>query len=346
MRRRQPKDRPDATDGEIHLDHSGGEPFTSVLEHDSWAQAEEERVARWLADKVGQSWPRSMAQPQPEPTRAAGRRDLPSAGFRPSADEGAPAEPARNDVDRRVYGPGAADAPPAVDLTALDADRARSEEVDDGAGFASSPALVEAEQAALKAEVAALEEDRQRLVAAVQTERTELVSLDKQYRHLAAAIESERAELSAVERQRSELAGALAAERGAIEAEHRALSAAFEAERAELREERRRLVTAHQADQLEIDRARRVELEAKAGLEAEVAELEERRSRLVEEMEAARAAAEQAVAAERETVARVEAAEARARRGEAARVELWAALDAEIADLRHARQLLRGGADA
>jgi chromosome segregation ATPase len=318
MWRRQPKEQLDLTEIDAEPDAGNEDPapaardFTPFEQWEgSWASSEEERVARWLVDKVGarsgsllehQVNRLSVAmQPERRPARSSVAFDDPwgGGGARPSTAE---RDELAHEVARLRQQRDELTASLAAHRRAVES---RREELD--AELEEARAAVEVERRSL---AAGLEEAR----AAAEVERRRLAdfdglraSVDEERRHLVAALEAHRAEVEERQRQLATLA----------------------AERAEVEEQRRRLAATFQADQEEVDRVRHHQMETRARLEAELAELEEGRRQALGEL----AQAEE----------RLGAALERGAREEAARFEVWSALDAEIADLERRRDQLRNG---
>jgi chromosome segregation ATPase len=301
MWRRQPKEQLDLTEIDAEPDAGNEDPapaardFTPFEQWEgSWASSEEERVARWLVDKVGarsgsllehQVNRLSVAmQPERRPARSSVAFDDPwgGGGARPSTAE-------RDELAHEVA-------------------RLRQQRDELTASLAAHRRAVESRREELDA---ALEEAR----AAVEVER----------RSLAAGLEEARAAAEVERRRLADFDGL----RASVDEERRHLVAALEAHRAEVEEQRRRLAATFQADQEEVDRVRHHQMETRARLEAELAELEEGRRQALGEL----AQAEE----------RLGAALERGAREEAARFEVWSALDAEIADLERRRDQLRNG---
>lgn len=151
----------------------------------NWARDEQERVARWLSDKVGHET-KSVLEQQGDRLATAFRADRVEATDR----RGTPPDPA-----------------PARSGPVARADRRRG-------GSLESAADV------LKAQVAALEERRRSLAAAIENDRTKLDALEEQRRDVAAAVEAERAELDALAERRRRLAAAFRAAQLEVERVH------------------------------------------------------------------------------------------------------------------------------
>lgn len=135
------------------------------------------------------------------------------------------------------------------------------------------------------------------------------------------------------------------ADTSAMAQERASLVLAVEALRAELvalEEQRERMVAEFEAEQAEMERARQLQRETYAHVEREVSVLQHELGELRQTTEAAAAAAERARIAEQRARSDLEAAEEKARKREAARFEVWVALDAEIAALERRRDEVAG----
>lgn len=276
--------------------------FTPFEEWDGrWGSVDEERVARWLVDKVG---PRSRSVLEHQVDRL-------SVAFQP---------------ERRTTASTFVLEDPWV-----------------------SPARIpstSSERDELASDVVHLREEREELSAGLAVLRMEVAAererLEAELEEARAAAEQERRELSeglaearaAAEEERRRL-GDLDALRASVDEERNGLLAALEAHRTEA-EERHRQQAALVADRADIEAQRR-RLAAERPEFAQLRHLREETARLAAELPALEERQRRAAESLTETEERLRAIQEQGAREEAARFEVWSALDAEIADLERRR---------